>query len=207
MVEPKMNNLLSLIREKLESRPNHSYVSISGDLNDIQGELGDRIIRQGFDPNIPTLILSEVLFIYLYGPKFASIVEWFSGTLNSSSDNEDGALQQSCGIGLSRGKSYMFSLDPSSFSDPFGVMMIKNLQENNIFPKNEFLLSGRRSFEDVLCKHHWSIKCTFTLKEAFEVHVPSAEKDRINSLELIDEFEEWNLLSSHYYFTLAKLDK
>ena len=197
------------------------YVPISGDLNDFTEHIVPLLLKEGFDPSLPTLIVAEVVLIYLREEPTLRILSWFSSMLKSSTKNADADTSSSdtssplqkthpeelFGVTMQPGKSYFITLDPSSFSDPFGMMMIKNLESSSIYLINELLLSGRSTFEGFLRSINWDILNAFTMREAYEKYISKAEKERIASLEWVDELEEWNLLSSHYYFSVFILRK
>ncbi|KAM0682252.1 carboxy methyl transferase for protein phosphatase 2A [Mitosporidium daphniae] len=196
------------------------YIPISGDLNQFIEHIAPSLLKEGFDPAIPTLVITEVVLIYLREKPTLRILEWFSSTLKSPSIdiNESSPLKQEhpkaaqspnglFGVTLHKGRSYFITLDPSSFSDPFGMMMIKNLESSSIYLVNELLLSGRSKFEGSLRSIDWKVLNAFTMREAYEKYISKDEKKRISLLEWVDELEEWNLLSSHYYFSVFVLEK
>jgi hypothetical protein len=45
---------------------------------------------------------------------------------------------------------------------------------------------------------------TITMNEVYQERLDPIEKQRIDRLEIFDEFEEWNLLQSHYCLCFAK---
>lgn len=189
-------------------------------MNQFIEHIAPSLLKEGFDPAIPTLVITEVVLIYLREKPTLRILEWFSSTLKSPSIdiNESSPLKQEhpkaaqspnglFGVTLHKGRSYFITLDPSSFSDPFGMMMIKNLESSSIYLVNELLLSGRSKFEGSLRSIDWKVLNAFTMREAYEKYISKDEKKRISLLEWVDELEEWNLLSSHYYFSVFVLEK
>ena len=44
----------------------------------------------------------------------------------------------------------------------------------------------------------------FTMSEVYSSHLDAKERARIERLEMFDEFEEWNMLQSHYCLSLGK---
>lgn len=181
------------------------YIPITGDLNYFTERIVPSLLREGFDPTLPTLILTEVVLIYLRKEPTLRIFDWFSKTLNPNSVCKEDS-KDLFGVTFRSGNSYFVTLDPSSFSDPFGIMMIKNLESSSIYLINELLLSGRSTFVGSVESINWKLLNSFTMGEAYEKYISSEEKKRICALEWVDELEEWDLLSSHYYFSIFNLN-
>ena len=49
----------------------------------------------------------------------------------------------------------------------------------------------------------WEVSNSITLLDAYARLISEKEKKRVNTLEIFDELEEWNLLMSHYCLTIA----
>ena len=92
--------------------------------------------------------------------------------------------------------------------DSFGKEMVNNLIERDV------RLFGYEDTPDVKAQTERLIKCGFSKAECVDMlefynkFIDQAEKSRIESLEFVDEFEEWNLLQNHSCFAYGvKLDE
>ncbi len=97
-------------------------------------------------------------------------------------------------------------------TDPFGKMMVTNIEVLN---KNQYnqqrgckllglkecksLEDQRKRLEDIGMT---SVEA-FTMLDVYNKYVDVEERKRIEKLEIFDEFEQWNLIQSHYCLCLG----
>jgi [phosphatase 2A protein]-leucine-carboxy methyltransferase len=133
----------------------------------------------GIDPSLPTLFLSECCLIYL-GPEEADgILKWVTE-----------AFRGAVGIVL---------YEPIGGDDAFGKVMIQNLAARGI------VLKTLKKYS-TLSKQKMRLKMlgfgsgqeAVDVEFTYENWVEGGEKERIASLQMLDEVEEWQLLARHY---------
>ena len=158
------------------------HTFISQDLRNAKGVVTG-LLESGFDPTLPTLVLSECVLVYM-GKE---------ATLNLATE-----LAQ-----LMQSEALWMTYDMINPNDVYGRNMIKNLQTVGFqipglkdFPtledqKNRFLLSG------------WTEAHSCSMRFYYDKLLPQESKDRIFKLEILDEVEEWNMLMEHYSLTIA----
>ena len=136
----------------------------------------------------PTLVLTECLLVYLKAADTQKILKW----CNSE-------FQESPFLSL---LNYEMILP----NDNFGQMMIDNLRDRGCE------LLGFDDCPDLNAqiqrvKSCWDPTTKVQALDMYQVYQNSLEpmeKQRIEKLEIFDEFEEWQLLQSHYCLVFAK---
>lgn len=159
-----------------------AHTFIGEDLRNSKGVVA-ALMECGLDSSVPTLILSECVLVYM-GREV---------TLNLC-----GELAQ-----FLSGDALWMTYDMISPSDVYGRNMIRNLQAAGFeipgikdFPtleeqKNRFLHTG------------WATARSCTMRHYYDKLLPAPCRDRLFTLEMMDEVEEWNMLMEHYSLTIA----
>ncbi|CAK9251380.1 unnamed protein product [Sphagnum jensenii] len=158
-----------------------SYALLSGDLQDT-GALSSLLREGGVDPSLPTLLLTECVLVYMSRestqPLLALLADLFTEAL-------------------------WLSYDMMNPSDKFGSMMLSNLSRAGHkipgFTDYPTLQSHRQRFLEA----GWPVSRACSMLRAYDDLVSEQEKQRLNSLEILDEVEEWQLIMQHYALTLA----
>ncbi|KAI8350620.1 leucine carboxyl methyltransferase 2-like protein [Choanephora cucurbitarum] len=157
------------------------YCLIGGDLREWP-EVSQRLIASGLDTELPTLFLSECVFIYLPPEDSNCILQWITKTM----------------------KNAMFGLyEQIKPNDAFGQMMIRNLKSRDID------LKGIHAFPDLVHQENrfkelgWQSAKAVDINKIHDSYLDPSEIARIAKLEMLDELEEWRLLSAHYCIAWA----
>ena len=133
-----------------------------------------------FDFTVPTIVLAECLLVYLKKETSYSILKNFTTIFKNI---------------------ILLEYDLIGANDEFGKEMIHNLLE-----KRDIKLYGYEDVPDVHSQIERLKKTGFNQVEAYNMleyytnFLDINEKKRIEALEFVDEFEEWNLLQSHSCF-------
>jgi [phosphatase 2A protein]-leucine-carboxy methyltransferase len=131
--------------------------------------------------DIPTLIISECCLCYLEVDNSRDVVKWFVDRIPS------------LGIVL---------YEPIGVDDSFGQVMVANLAARGI------TMPSLRSYKTLLDQksrlgeHGFTYESggqeAETVEKIWEQWIPAPEKERVDSLEGLDEVEEWQMLARHY---------
>lgn len=136
-----------------------------------------------FDPTVPTLVITECVLVYLTGPQSDALVEAVSNLVPATTPL------------------MWMTYDMINPQDVYGQMMVKNLRSAGYslpgfidYPSREAQVQRFQSWTQCYSQH---------MLKVFRFFLPEEDKDRMLRLEALDEVDEWNLLMSHYAFTLA----
>lgn len=135
----------------------------------------------GIQDDIPTLIISECCLCYLEVDNARDVVKWFADRIPS------------LGIIL---------YEPIGVDSPFGQMMVANLAARNIAMPTVKVYKTLRDQKVRLSEMGFTDEVGGqggeTIERIWDQWVSSAEKERVDSLEGLDEVEEWQMLARHY---------
>ncbi|EPY25228.1 tRNA wybutosine-synthesizing protein 4 [Angomonas deanei] len=159
------------------------YQLFSSDLRQPKEVIGQ--LKKHIKPNVPTIILAEMVFVY--------IEESITSEL----------LKLSLDDLLNGGKPVEFiSYDSMQPNDRFGEMMVENLSNIGAELKGIHSLPDPPSHEKrALSIGFEHAKCV-SMKKLY-LSVPQSVTTHLNKLEMIDDWDEWNLVHDHYCFLIA----
>lgn len=150
--------------------------------------------QHGFDPNIPTLFLLECVLMYMPESSATRLFQEISST---------------CGP-----NAIVAIYDPILGTEGFGRVMEQNLMRagvvappTTIGTDDPLCLTAHRTIDSRLdclisCGFNTAIGCD--MLAAYDTAVIGAtQRARANSVEMLDEIEEWILIMRHYCFVVA----
>ncbi|KAI7890654.1 S-adenosyl-L-methionine-dependent methyltransferase [Mucor mucedo] len=153
-----------------------SYCLLGADLRK-WSDIAHQLVEAGLDLAAPTLFLSECVFIYLAPEDTNTILKWITDYM----------------------KNTLFALyEQIHPDDAFGKMMIRNLKSRNID------LKGIHAFPDLIHQEKrfldlgWQHAKAVDINTIHDKYLDRKEIARMARLEILDELEEWHLLSAHY---------
>ena len=160
---------------------------LGSDLNDSSSVLL-KLVGAGLDPNVPTLILSECVMVYIERETCKKLLSTISSFLQSDAT--------------------WVTYDMTNAGDTFGRTMLKNLQTAGYSVPGFEQNPSKADHEELFASSGWAeaVQCV-TMLEGYSSLVSEKEKRRVGQLERFDEMEEWNLLMSHYCLTSASTSK
>jgi len=150
----------------------------------IASELLAAMGTAGFRDDLPTLFLAECVLVYMQALHGDGIVEWAASA-------------------VPKAPSAIVVYEQTNPNDPFGKVMVDNLMQRGCPLLSIFdyptLDAQRQRYLD----RGWDQCNLADMKEVYERHLDRKDVERIHRLELLDEFEEWNLIQSHYFLLVA----
>merc|ERR1712050_675825 len=88
-------------------------------------------------------------------------------------------------------------------SDPFGKVMVENMMQRGCPLLSIHDYPSIAAQRDRYQQRGWQ-HCTFAdMNEVYSKHLDQKDVERIQRLELLDEFEEWHLIQGHYFVLVA----
>ncbi|KAL8400647.1 hypothetical protein RB594_000883 [Gaeumannomyces avenae] len=132
---------------------------------------------KGLRTDIPTLLVSECCLCYLETSEARDVIKWFADKIPN--------------LGV-------IIYEPTKPDDPFGKTMISNLAARGIaMPtlQDYRLPVDQEARLRALGLEHAS---HLTVDDIWAKWITESEKERVDSLEGLDEVEEWKLLAGHY---------
>jgi tRNA wybutosine-synthesizing protein 4 len=141
---------------------------------------------------VPTLIITEVVLIYIENKSSQELLNWMTSFFENVS---------------------IVNYEMINPHDSFGKMMVSNIQVRikilNWFEERGCKLLGIKDCDSLIRQKERLSDAGFkrieayTILEVYNKYVDLLERQRIAKLEIFDEFEEWELIQSHYCFVLA----
>lgn len=175
-----------------------SYHIHALDLRSLSADLCIADTLPGVDRSLPTLLISECCLIYLSPTEAAQVVTFFTKHVFGQTHlPPDGSEEQ-------RGSPAPAPLglilyEPIRPHDPFGQTMVSNLAVRGI------QLQTLNKYASLEAQRARLLEQGFETGQAaadidfiWEHWVNEEEKERVASLEMLDEMEEWQLLARHY---------
>ncbi|EPY24228.1 tRNA wybutosine-synthesizing protein 4 [Strigomonas culicis] len=144
------------------------------------------LLKKHVTPGIPTILLAEMVFVYIE----ASITtELLRQTLENVLEGDRTPVE-------------FISYDAMQPSDRFGQMMVDNLDAIGASLKGIHDLPTTEAHEARAKEVGFSHVKAFSMKKLYLL-VPTEQQRWMNKLEMIDDWDEWNLVHEHYCFVIA----
>lgn len=191
--ELDFKQILEEKRRIVEGKPalkelSKNWRPISCDLNGLSN-LSD-LLGTEFDPSVPTLIIAECCLMYLTAEAGDKIIAWSAATLKSC---------------------HFCSFDPiladNLESDRFAKTMLDNFEDRGLDTRALLEYPSLASTVARFSKHFGAVE-GYTMidlerDESTEFLVSKQQRRELAIKAALDEYEEWELLASHYLFILA----
>lgn len=168
---------VNLSKDSISSK---KYSLFPSNLNEVE-EFMELLELNGVDFSKPTLVISECVLVYLDEGVVQKLLERFSKKF----------------LNLVWADYEMFNKN-----DGFGKVMVKNFQDMGIPLSSIDDFENLEQIQENFSKNGFLCKINSMNKIYWEL-ISKEEIERISALEWIDEFEEFNLMCSHYFISLA----
>lgn len=158
------------------------YYLIPADLRDTKGIEG-ALARAGFDPCLPTLFIAECVLVYLPPEASQRLVQWCADTCHDA-------------VGF-------VLYEQIKPDDAFGKQMLINLERRDIFIPGIHSTPSLEAQKARFTSAGWTGRVEAL--DMFRIHsgLDLEDVQRVNRLEIFDEFEEWQLIQEHYCIAYA----
>lgn len=189
----RKSKLLEYLGEdiKCNSSELHSncYHLISFDLRTIStsanapNEFKNKLITQcGMDVNLPTIILSECVLVYLDNSSSSSVLRWLTDTFKAI---------------------FLINYEQVNLDDKFGEVMLENLHSMHADLLGLENCKSLKSQEGRLISNGFSNAAAWDMSSIYHKFLPRAEIERIEKIEFLDEKDLLEQLLNHYCIALA----
>eukprot|EP00271_Cylindrocystis_brebissonii_P015015 TRINITY_DN36891_c0_g1_i1.p1 TRINITY_DN36891_c0_g1~~TRINITY_DN36891_c0_g1_i1.p1 ORF type:complete len:366 (-),score=61.06 TRINITY_DN36891_c0_g1_i1:460-1557(-) len=161
------------------------YHLLSADLRDTPS-LDTKLAAAGLRADLPTLILTECVLIYMDPQKSRDLIEWAARKFPTSA---------------------FVVYEQIRPEDAFGLQMVRNLQSRGCG------LLGIEDTPSLDAKERRFLDLGFQRAEALDMNtiyhrcLDPADRRRIERLEMFDEFEEWHIMQEHYCIAIGVNDE
>ncbi|KAI0450080.1 leucine carboxyl methyltransferase [Xylaria acuta] len=142
----------------------------------------DATLSSGLRTDVPTLLISECCLCYLEVVDASKVMKYFTDRIPHLS---------------------IVMYEPIHPHDPFGKQMVSNLAARHIRMPTLEEYEDTDKQETRLRDAGFDSVHSLTIEEIWENWISPEEKERVDSLEGLDEVEEWNLLAGHYSVSWA----
>jgi hypothetical protein len=158
-----------------------SLALVGRDLRDASGVVAD-LLRAGLDPTLPTLVITECVLVYV---------------------EQQFVLQLCSALSALLAEAAWMSYDMISPHDAFGKTMQRNLSSAGYSIPGFAQCPDLAAHVDQFVGSGWDACRSCTMLQCYKDLVSATEQERVGKIERFDEFEEWNLLMSHYCLSIA----
>uniref|UniRef100_A0A7N9ATP5 Leucine carboxyl methyltransferase 1 n=1 Tax=Mastacembelus armatus TaxID=205130 RepID=A0A7N9ATP5_9TELE len=181
IIETHSTDSLLLDAHSLDS---DHYCIIGADLRDISN-LDEKLKKFQLNPELPTLLLSECVLVYMTPSQSSNLVHWAADTFHTA----------------------MFvNYEQVNMSDRFGQVMIENLQRRQCTLAGVEACQSLDSQKERFLKTGWAHADALDMMTIYSV-LPQDDVARIERLEFLDEKELLQQLLQHYSICWATKDK
>ncbi|XP_072179153.1 tRNA wybutosine-synthesizing protein 4-like [Diadema setosum] len=159
----------------------NKYHLLGVDLKNLR-TLEDALQRIGIDFTLPTLLLSECVITYIDTPSSDALISWAGKTFQN---------------GL------FLSYEQVQPHDPFGIVMQQHFIKLNS-PLNAIqTYSTMEKHCARYVQQGWQDSSAINMYQYYSQVLTGEERERVEAIELFDEFEEWHLKCVHYVVVAA----
>lgn len=137
----------------------------------------------GLDPQVPTFVLAECVVVYMPPQQGTDLIGWLGERLPTA---------------------VLAVYEQINAADAFGRQMMVNLEARGC-P----LLGIQPSVQAQaarLTQHGWQRAECRDMAQVYSQCIDPQDRQRVERLELFDEFEEWNLIQQHYCIAVGVND-
>ncbi|KAM7371067.1 hypothetical protein PAMP_010564 [Pampus punctatissimus] len=181
LIETHSTDSLLLDAHSLDS---DRYCIIGADLRDVSN-MDEKLKKFHLNPELPTLLLSECVLVYMTPSQSSNLVHWAAETFHTA---------------------MFINYEQVNMSDRFGQVMIENLQRRQCTLAGVEVCQSLDSQRDRFLKTGWEYADALDMMTVYSM-LPQDDVARIERLEFLDEKELLQQLLQHYSICWATKDK
>lgn len=173
-------------------QPFGGYSLVGADLRNL-AQVTLALRAAGCDFSLPTLFISECVLVYLQPHESRAVIEWAAQLFGGANGGGGG------------GGAVFITYEQILPWDAFGQTMVKNLASRGC------PLLSLEAVPDLpaQCKRYldagWTVAAAWDMNEVYKYFLNPSDLQRIEALEMFDEFEEWHIIQGHYSIAMAAL--
>uniref|UniRef100_H3D5V0 Leucine carboxyl methyltransferase 1 n=1 Tax=Tetraodon nigroviridis TaxID=99883 RepID=H3D5V0_TETNG len=181
LIETHSTDSLILDTHSLDS---DRYCIIGADLREIS-KLDEQLKRFHLNPDLPTVLLSECVLVYMTPSQSSNLVRWAAETFHTA---------------------MFINYEQVNMSDRFGQVMIENLQRRQCSLAGAELCHSLETQKERFVKTGWEHADALDMMTVYSM-LPQEDVARMECLEFLDEKELLQQLLQHYSISWASKDK
>jgi len=147
-------------------------------------ELQEATASAGLRGDVPTIFISECVLIYMQALHGDSIISWASSLVPDA-------------------PSAMVVYEQTNPTDRFGKVMVDNLMRRGCPLLSIHDYPSLDAQKERYTQRGWDQAVAVDMNQVYDKHLDCKDVERIQRLELLDEFEEWHLIQAHYFLLVA----
>ncbi|XP_058013486.1 leucine carboxyl methyltransferase 1 isoform X2 [Ahaetulla prasina] len=159
------------------------YAIVGGDLRDLP-KLEEQLKKCHMDPDLPTLLMTECVLIYMTTEHSGGLIKWVTTTFRSA---------------------MFINYEQVNMLDRFGQIMIENLQSKQCELVGADACRSLETQKERFLQHGWETVNGLDMLKVYQ-SLPSDEIKRVEALEFLDEKEPFEQLMQHYCLCWAIKD-
>lgn len=187
------------VSEAADALHSPSYHLHPLDLRSLSADVSPSEILPGVEKGLPTLLISECCLVYLSPTEAMQVLSFFTEHLFGPATANPWAGEDAQKESQGRTPLGLVLYEPIRPDDPFGRTMVSNLAARGIqlqtLNKYASLEAQRARLRE---QGFGSAQAAADIDFIWERWVSEEEKERVASVEMLDEVEEWQLLARHY---------
>lgn len=150
----------------------------------IKPELSDAMSEAGLRGDLPTLFISECVLVYMQAMHGDSIIEWAASAVPEA-------------------PSAMVMYEQTNPTDRFGKVMVENLAQRGCPLLSIHDYPSMTAQRERYLARGWDQCQLENMNEVYSRYLDHKDVERIQKIEMMDEFEEWHMIQAHYFLSIA----
>lgn len=167
-----------------------AYRLLAADLRESDSVVSS--LKRNAVQNVPTIILAEMVFVYIEEPLTTKLL---SSTIQ---DFMGGVKEES--------PTLLITYDAIMPHDRFGKMMRESLHQIGVDLPGITGLPTPEAHAERCRKVGFRTVKSMTMRELY-LSVPRATQEHLHKLEMVDDWDEWNLMHDHYCFLIGSTEE
>lgn len=161
----------------------NGYTLLSCDLRNIEQLKRQLHSINKLDYTLPTIVISECVLIYMSSIHSNNIVKYFSEEFNNNL--------------------LFIDYTPIQPNTQFGRTMQYNMIQRNCELLSYNTFPTIDTYIQRYIQYNYTSGCGYTMYDIYNKYINKQDKQRIEYIEKLDEYEEWNIIMNHYCINIG----